>query len=310
MKNLFEKSNDFYRLNLPHLSEENQTRLEIDSEEGIIKWDIEEMSAERANPPAKTAKIFQDIKKIDKKSPVVIKTRSFFYTFLSFCKFALATTIIFCAVFFGMNWKAYNQIFKSWLSKGYTLETNILIPKEEPKLLEISKNPEIQKTQIPEIDLNIIPPDTRVFIPRINKNVPIVPVPSENLLKKDWDALEKNIQEALKDGVIHYPKTAWPGEKGNIFITGHSSYYPWAEGDFKEVFALLHDVQMNDKIEIHYKQQKYTYEVFDIKVVKPEQIDILDQTDDYILTLMTCTPVGTNWKRLVVVARQIEGPRQ
>lgn len=302
MKNPFKKPNKFYRLNLPHLSEENHTRLEIDS--------IEETPTEKAQPPKPSTKIFQDIRKVEKESPIKIKTRSFFYTILSFCKFAFATAVIFITVFLAMNWSAYNQIFKSWLSSGNTLEANISAPKEIPQLLEFSKNPEIHKTQIPEINFDITPPDTRISIPRINKNVPIVPVPSENLLKKDWDALEKNIQESLKSGVVHYPKTAWPGEKGNIFITGHSSYYPWAEGNFKEVFALLHDVQMNDKIEVYYKQQKYTYKVFDIKVVKPEQIDILDQPDDYILTLMTCTPVGTNWKRLVIVARQVDGPKK
>jgi len=49
------------------------------------------------------------------------------------------------------------------------------------------------------IEVDIAPPDTRIIIPRINQNVPIVPVPEEKLFARNWDNLEKDIQESEKE---------------------------------------------------------------------------------------------------------------
>lgn len=175
-----------------------------------------------------------------------------------------------------------------------------------PKLLKVSKNPELEKQNIPALDMEIRPPDTRLVIPRINRNVPIVQVRAENLLKREWDSLEKDMMEALRYGIVHFPGTAMPGEHGNIALTGHSSYFPWDPGRFKDVFALLHEVQMGDKILLYHKQTKYIYEVTDIKIVKPDDINVLDPTEDDRLTLITCTPIGTDLRRLVVTAKLIK----
>ncbi|MEK7086044.1 MAG: class D sortase, partial [Patescibacteria group bacterium] len=177
-------------------------------------------------------------------------------------------------------------------------------PISQPNI-EVSGDPVIQKKQIPPLDMEIVPYDDRLIIPRINQNLPIVKVSSESLIKRDWDTLEKDMQEALKDGVVHYPGTSLPGQTGNVVITGHSSYFPWDPGRFKDVFALLHDVVEGDKIVIFYNQDKYIYEVDSIKVVLPEDIEVLKQTTDDRLTLITCTPVGTNLKRLIVSAKLI-----
>lgn len=158
---------------------------------------------------------------------------------------------------------------------------------------------------IPQLTLPIHPPDTRVVIPRILKNIPVIGVGNSNLIARDWDALEKDIQEALRNGVVHYPGTALPGESGNVVITGHSSFYAWDAGRFKDVFGLLHEVKPKDKIFLFHNQKKYTYEVFDIRVVKPTEIDVLGHTKDERLTLITCTPLGTNLKRLIVTAKRV-----
>jgi LPXTG-site transpeptidase (sortase) family protein len=179
-------------------------------------------------------------------------------------------------------------------------------PKKLPKLLKVEKNPEKEKQNIPPLEMDIRPPDTRIVIPRINKNVPIVQVRAENLLKRDWNALENDMMEALKFGIVHFPGTALPGEKGNIALTGHSSYFPWDRGRFKDVFALLHEVKMGDMVLLYHKQKKYIYEVNDIKIVKPDDIDVLDPSNEDKLTLITCTPIGTDLRRLIVTAKLIK----
>ena len=48
----------------------------------------------------------------------------------------------------------------------------------------------------------------------------------------------------------------------------------------------------------------YTYKVESVTVVDPDNTTILEQNyDDSFLTLVTCTPPGTIWKRLAVKAR-------
>lgn len=231
-------------------------------------------------------------------------------------EFVAVTAFIFTILFFIINFQSYSALFQSKLNQlrgqlnnnPYTQdEQNQLknASSEGQKPLPIVTNSTAAKKQIPELTLSIAPPDDRVVIPRIGQNVPVIRVPTDMLIKRDWTALEKQIQEALRYGVVHFPGTAMPGDGGNVVITGHSSYFPWDPGRFKDVFALLHQVQVGDKIVVYHEQKKYTYEVYEKKVVKPTQVDVLTQNGENRLTLITCTPVGTDLNRLVVLAKPV-----
>lgn len=116
---------------------------------------------------------------------------------------------------------------------------------------------------------------------------------------------EANFQTALQKGVVHYPNTAVPGEPGNVVIFGHSSGQVWAPGDYKFIFARLEKLKPGDKIFLDYQGQRYTYEINELRVVKPTEMSVLKQDAGHNLTLITCTPVGTNTNRLIVSAKQI-----
>lgn len=220
------------------------------------------------------------------------------------------SALIFMVLFFVMNYGAYSTLFVDKLNQlRGEIQTNPVVQNlthpagatQQP--LPITATADQNKKQIPYLNIEIAPPDDRVIIPRINRNVPIVKVSSENLIKRDWGALEGDIQEALRYGVVHYPGTAEPGENGNVVITGHSSYFSWDPGRFKDVFALLHEVVIGDTVIVYHDQKKYFYQVYNTQVVTPDKIDVLTQAGENRLTLITCTPVGTNLKRLVVFAR-------
>jgi len=142
-----------------------------------------------------------------------------------------------------------------------------------------------------------IGPDNTLFIPKIGVQAPIVYAKTR---------VQKEIDSLLLTGVVHYFGTAEPGERGNVFLTGHSSYYWWSDGKFNTVFSILDKLVVGDTINVNYGGKKYTYKVFDMKVVSPSDISVLDQSSNSILTLMTCTPVGTNYRRLIVRASQID----
>lgn len=232
----------------------------------------------------------------------------------NFLEWIATSAIIFVILFFAANYSSYSELFKNKINQlGQTISSNSDIAKiinqnkpQTEELLPTANSVDQSKKQIPDFNMAIITPDDRILIPRINQNVPIVKVSTENLLLRDWNALEKQIQEALRDGVVHYPGTAEPGDRGNVVITGHSSYFPWDPGRFKDVFALLHQVKIGDEVIVYHNQKAYLYQVYDKKVITPDKVDVLTQEGDNRLTLITCTPVGTNLKRLVVLAKPID----
>lgn len=143
----------------------------------------------------------------------------------------------------------------------------------------------------------VVSPEPTISIPKLNVNAPVVYEPSIR---------EEDVQRSLQSGVVHYGTTARPGEKGNAVIFGHSSNDWWEPGDYKFVFVLLDKLQAGDQVMVNYEGRRYTYEVTGSRVVEPTEISVLNPTKEPTLTLITCTPPGTAWKRLVVTAKQID----
>lgn len=277
---------------------------------GPAKSPIEvKKKVKKKSPLEVKKKVVQKFHKVQKKAPIATKFKETTSDRVwGFLRLISTAGIIFIVLFFVMNWNAYSTLFLNklgLLQKGEDMFEDMLPETEDKELLDLSKDFDEQKKQIPDLDLAVSPPDTRIIIPRINQNVPVVTVQTDAIVKHDWDRLEQEIQEALRDGIVHYPGTATPGEVGNVVLTGHSSYFPWDPGRFKDVFALLHDVQVGDKIYIYHNQERFAYEVSNTEVVLPNQVEVLTQAGDDRLTLITCTPVGTNLKRLIVFAQPI-----
>ncbi len=109
----------------------------------------------------------------------------------------------------------------------------------------------------------------------------------------------------LTKSLIHYLPQSLPGEYGNVAIFGHSTlpqlYNP---KDYKTIFTYLSSLEKGDKIYINIGELEYNYEVTGSFIVKPSEISVLEQKKDAsYLTLITCTPPGTYWERLVVSAK-------
>lgn len=141
----------------------------------------------------------------------------------------------------------------------------------------------------------IIPSGSHLKVPKINVNAPIVFSPTPD---------EETIQQYLQRGIVHYPGTAKPGEVGNTFLTGHSSNFWWVKGNYNYVFVNLDKLTVGDQAVIYHNGNKYVYTVNSKKIVTPDETSVLAQTDTPTLTLMTCTPPGTNWKRLIITLDQ------
>lgn len=122
---------------------------------------------------------------------------------------------------------------------------------------------------------------------------------------KDIPEDEAQFQSELQYGVVHYPKTALPGNPGNVVIFGHSSGVWWTPGDYKFVFSQLDKLENGDKIFIDFDAKRLMYEVTGQKVVDANDVSVLQPTNGYNLTLITCYPVGSDKQRLIITARQV-----
>lgn len=116
--------------------------------------------------------------------------------------------------------------------------------------------------------------------------------------------------EDLSKSLIHYLPKSLPGEYGNVAIFGHSTLPQlYNVKDYKTIFTQLPSLQKGDRVFATVGDITYEYEVYDMFIVNPDQISVLEQSNDAAyLTLITCVPPGTYLKRLVVKARLTQLP--
>lgn len=189
-------------------------------------------------------------------------------------KFLLIFSIVFIIVFAIFNGRAFFQQAK------YALSIKI---EESEKFIKNLSLP--QKEDLYDV------PDS-VIIPKINVNAPIILAQTTS---------NKEILDKLQNGVVHYPESAFPGQIGSAIILGHSSAYPWYKGQYGAIFGLLNYLEANDEIIIFYQKHKYIYRVINKEVVN-KNTEMIAQNEKPQLILISCWPVGTAWKRILIKA--------
>ena len=110
--------------------------------------------------------------------------------------------------------------------------------------------------------------------------------------------LEGTDDRTLRRAVGHIPGTSLPGQPGNVAIAGHRDTF----------FRALRNVRADDEITLMTLEGSYRYRVDSIKVVEPEDTQVLNNSGTDILTLVTCYPfyfVGPAPRRFIVRAQRI-----
>lgn len=121
---------------------------------------------------------------------------------------------------------------------------------------------------------------------------------------KVTDASVRVNVDDLDRSLVQYGNAVFPGEIGNVVILGHSTLPQLAKnGDYKSIFTYLPSIERGDEIKATVNGFTYTYVVYDMFTVNPSDTWVLDpKADNATLTLITCVPPGTFWKRLIVKA--------
>ncbi len=142
----------------------------------------------------------------------------------------------------------------------------------------------------------VIKPINDVFgivIPKIRANAAIIP----NVDPYDSSAY----QRALTKGVAHAKGSVFPGQVGNVFIFSHSSVNFFEALRYNSIFYLLDKLEVDDLIYVYFNKEQFIYRVTEKKLITPDQVYYLaEKTNDRLITLMTCWPPGTTFKRLII----------
>ncbi len=112
----------------------------------------------------------------------------------------------------------------------------------------------------------------------------------------DWIMVEGVNLTDLKKGPGHYPDTPLPGQAGNAAIAGHRTTYG-------APFANVDQLEVGDQILVSTIQGNFTYEVSETVIVKPSQVDVLEEKGDNRLTLTTCHPKYSARERMIIIGQ-------
>jgi sortase A len=111
--------------------------------------------------------------------------------------------------------------------------------------------------------------------------------------------MEGTSAKTLRRAVGHIAGTALPGEPGNVGVSGHRDTF----------FRPLRNIRPGDVITLTTLPGEYRYRVVSAKVVRPDDVAVLDGGGGEILTLVTCYPfyyVGPAPSRFIVRAERVE----
>ena len=143
-----------------------------------------------------------------------------------------------------------------------------------------------------------------LMIPKLNVEVPVTFGANSDV---------KSMAAAMTNGVAHYSisgASAIPGEIGNFAVSGHSAGNVYETSQYKFIFSGLTRLTNGDLIYMDYNGTRYSYRVTGTNTVEPSDSAALrrianENPGKPMITLITCTPLGTSKYRLLVYGEQI-----
>ncbi|MEK4877199.1 MULTISPECIES: class D sortase [Paenibacillus] len=167
------------------------------------------------------------------------------------------------------------------LKSRYAEVTQLLA---EESVLDAQAQPQPQETEKPE--------------PEIEVGGKVIALIEIDKIELKLPVLEGATKANMKHAAAHMKETAPLGEIGNAAIAAHRARTTG------RLFNRLNEVVVGDVITVKTSDLVFNYEVYDISVVDPSDVSVLDGNDkDKILTLITCDPLVNPTHRLIVHAK-------
>ena len=172
------------------------------------------------------------------------------------------------------EWKAANLYNENLIGKPvhdpFVVDSGFVLPDNYQEVLNIGKDGVM----------------CYLSIPKVNIHIPVYHGTDEKV---------------LQNGAGHLEMTSLPigGEGNHSMLCAHRGL-PSAE-----LFSRLDELKKGDLFYIHVLNKIHTYEIDQIKTIKPEDMKIHYESNQDLITLMTCTPYGVNTHRLLVRGKRV-----
>ena len=170
-----------------------------------------------------------------------------------------------------------------------------------PIMAYVSPNTDTVASSIEAVNPTItqaVSPEPRLIIPKLNIDVPVA-----------FSISTDEVMEAMNHGVAQFMipgANALPGQIGNLVLSGHSAGDIYSSNPYKFIFSGLERLEDGDLIYVNYESVRYTYQMIRREVVEPTNVSaLIYSAKKPMLTLITCTPLGTSRYRLLITAEQI-----
>jgi sortase A len=148
------------------------------------------------------------------------------------------------------------------------------------------------------LDAQVQPQETEKPEPEIQVGGKVIALIEIDKIDLKLPVLEGATKANMKHAAAHMKETTPLGEIGNAAIAAHRARTTG------RLFNRLNEVVIGDTITVKTSDQVYNYEVYDISVVDPSDVSVLDGNNkDKILTLITCDPLVDPTHRLIVHAK-------
>lgn len=221
---------------------------------------------------------------------------------------AVSVVSFFCLLYISFPFISWKVFFEPAFASG-DLETPIpkttVLTKDNIKTLFTSAYQTLNldyydaRNWFPKLNNKYEPVTDPGIITTFNISIPKLRIKYANVSTIDTD---------LSKHLILYPGTVIPPGTGNAVIFGHSTIPSFFNPlDYKTIFATAHTLKTGDSIYVTVNAKEYIYKVETINITTPDDTDIFIQNNDAsYLTILTCTPPGTTWKRLAIKARLVD----
>ncbi len=225
----------------------------------------------------------------------------------------IGSTLAIALVFFiGLSILLYPSI-SNWLmdqSTSYAIATyqeESIIQEEDTNLLAFEQARAYNATLTGDVHGFLLAEDTTATdtvywncLNVVDGIMGFIDIPSIGVSLPIYHGTEETV---LQKGVGHMEGTALPtGDLGNnVVLTGHTGL-PSAE-----LFTNMDEMVVGDRFTLSILNQVFTYEVKDIYVVLPTEVEELEAKDGRdLVTLVTCTPYGVNSHRLLLQSERVD----
>lgn len=117
------------------------------------------------------------------------------------------------------------------------------------------------------------------------ENLGYVPI---GLIEIPSIGLSQGLVEGITDEILqyyigHFENSVKPGEKGNFAVAGHRV------SNYSEAFVNLYKVKPGDLVNVKSRGKEFVYKIEENFIVEPDEIEVLDETEEATITLITCT---------------------